>query len=156
MGDVEELKEMGKKLDFNPLEQKKYKSHLETIRYNTEKAKAWRTMNYLWQMVFFGALFLDAMVVLVGHLSHIDYIDTSYGDMVVQFISSWFGILFWFLMPFSFPLMMWTGIVRGKWEGKLTRSVAYALSFMENIEHRQYLEEKAQVTPLQVRTPKQK
>lgn len=156
MGDVEELKEMGKKLDFNPLEQKKYKSHIETIRYNTEKAKAWRTMNYLWQMVFFGALFLDAMVVLVGHLSHIDYIDTSYGDMVVQFISSWFGILFWFLMPFSFPLMMWTGIVRGKWEGKLTRSVAYALSFMENIEHRQYLEEKAQVKPLQVRTPKVK
>ena len=30
--------------------------------------------------------------------------------------------------------------MRGKWEGKLTRSVAYALSFMENIEHRQYLE----------------
>jgi hypothetical protein len=42
----------------------------------------------------------------------------------------------------AFPLMMWTGITRGKWEGKLTRSSAYALSFLENIEHRQFLEEK--------------
>ncbi|MCK5559648.1 MAG: hypothetical protein KAJ51_03605, partial [Thermoplasmata archaeon] len=48
----------------------------------------------------------------------------------------------------SFPLMMWSGIKRGKWEGKLTRSTAYALSFLENIEHRQYLEQKQQVRPL--------
>ncbi|WP_455392117.1 hypothetical protein [[Eubacterium] cellulosolvens] len=156
MGDSDEVMEMGKKLNMNPLEQKKYKTHIQTIRYNEQKAKAWKMNNYLWQMVFFGALFIDAMVVLVGHLSHIKYIDTSYGDMAVNFISSWFGLLFWFLMPFSFPLMMWTGVVRGKWEGKLTRSTAYALSFLENIEHRQYLEEMAQVRPLQVRAPKRK
>ena len=59
-----------------------------------------------------------------------------------------FGIIFWIFMPFSFPLKMWMGVVRGKWDGKLTRSAAYALSCLENIEHQQFLEEKQQVRVL--------
>ena len=46
MGDVDELTEMGKKLNFNPLEQKKYKTHIETIKDNSQKAKAWRIINF--------------------------------------------------------------------------------------------------------------
>ena len=156
MGDAEELMDMGKKLNFNPLEQKKYKTHIETIRFNTEKANAWRRMNYLWQLIFFGTLFIEALAILFINLSKAGYFDEDLAKTISTFIRSWFFLLFGFLMPFSFPLMMWTGVVRSKWEGKLTRSVAYALSFMENIEHRQYLEQRAQVNPLPVRTPKLK
>ena len=59
MGDAEDIMEMGKKLNFNPLEQKKYKTHIETIRFNTDKATAWRRMNYLWQFFFFGGIFFQ-------------------------------------------------------------------------------------------------
>lgn len=154
MGDSDEVMEMAKKLHMNPMEQKKYKYHIQTIRYNEGKTKGWKANNYMWQIVFFGVLFIEAMIQLVEYLEYVNYIDTSYAEFVVNFISSWFGIAFWIFMPFSFPLMMWTGIIRGKWEGKLTRSTAYALSFLENIEHRQYLEEKYVAQPLQMRKPK--
>jgi hypothetical protein len=154
MGDVEDLMEMGKKLSMNSLEQKKYKIHLDKIRYNTEKAKAWRRMNLLWQLVFFGSLFLIAFSTLFEQLADVNVISDKLGEDIVKFINNYFYLLFGFLIPFSFPLMMWTGVVRGKWEGKVTRSVAYALSFMENIEHRTFLEEEAKVRPLaQVKTP---
>jgi len=140
MGDSDEVMAFGKKLHMNELEQAKYKTHVQTIRYNEQKAKAWRTMNYLWQLVFFGTLFIEAIAILFLHIADAGYLSKELGDDISTFIRSWFFLLFGFLMPFSFPLMMWTGIVRGKWEGKLTRSSAYALSFLENIEHRQFLE----------------
>ena len=64
MGDAEELMAMAKKLNMNPLEQKKYKTHLETIKYNAAKARAWKSMNYIWQFFFFGGLFIGAVVML--------------------------------------------------------------------------------------------
>ena len=142
MGDSDEVMEFGKKLDMNPMEQKKYKTHIQTIRYNEQKVKAWKTMNYLWQLIFFGTLFIIAFSELFKNLADFNIISDSFGKTITDFIDKWFGILFGFLIPFSFPLMIWTGVIRGKWEGKLTRSAAYALSFLENIEHRQYLEEK--------------
>ena len=42
--------------------------------------------------------------------------------------------------PISFFLMIYTGIVRRKWEGKLTRTSAYALAFLSNIEHREFMQ----------------
>ena len=148
MGDVDEVMDIAKKLDMNPNEQKKYKVHLDTIKYNAQKTSAWKANNYLWQVIFFGTLFIGAMIKLVEYLEYVKYIDTKYAEFVVGFISSWFGVAFWIFVPFAFPLMMWSGIVRGKWEGKLTRSTAYALSFLENIEHRQYLEEQQVVRVL--------
>lgn len=148
MGDAEDVMDMAKKLNMNVLEQKKYKKHLETIRINGTQVKKWKTMNYFWQMIFFGTLFIEAMAVFIGHLAYTGRIDTSYGEMVVEFIKSWFGILFGILLPFSFPLMMWSGVVRGKWEGKLTRATAYCLSFLENIEHREFLEMRERVRTL--------
>jgi hypothetical protein len=147
MGDLEEVMALGKKVTFNPLEQKKYKTHLDNIRYNQQKAKAWKTNNILWQLIFFGTLFIGAMARLVLLMGDFDIMGVEYANDVSAFIDEYFTLLFSFFMPFSFPLMMWTGYIRGKWEGALTRSTAYALSFMENIEHRMYLEEKYQVRP---------
>jgi hypothetical protein len=145
MGDSDEVMAFGRRLHFNPMEQQKYKTHIQTIRYNEQKAAAWRRMNYLWQLVFFGTLFIEAIAILFLHVAEAGYLEEDLAEFISTFIRSWFFILFGFLMPFSFPLMMWTGVVRSKWEGKLTRSTAYALSFLENIEHRQYLEEKMEV-----------
>ena len=50
-------------------------------------------------------------------------------------ITIWFGVA----SGFAFFLMIWTGIVRSKWEGKLTRATAYCLSFLSNIEHREFM-----------------
>ncbi len=145
MGDSDEVMAFGRRLNFNPLEQNKYKTHIQTIRYNEQKAAAWRRMNYLWQLVFFGTLFIEAIAILFLHVSDAGYLEEEQAKFISTFIRSWFFILFGFLMPFSFPLMMWTGVTRSKWEGKLTRSTAYALSFLENIEHRQYLEQRMEV-----------
>jgi len=148
MGDAEEVMEMAKKLDMNPLEQKKYKTHLATIKYNQQKAKAWRGINYIWQFFFFGGLFIAAVVMLTEAIYEWN---VAYSDVALdisKFIEKFFISTLGFMTVIAFPLMMWTGVIRGKWEGKLTRSVAYALSFMENIEHRQYLEEKEKVRPL--------
>jgi hypothetical protein len=147
MGDLEEVMAMGKKVTFNPMEQKKYKMHLDNIRYNQQKARAWKLNNSLWQLVFFGTLFIGAMANLVLLMGKFDIMGVEYAADVSKFIDQYFTLLFSFFMPFSFPLMMWTGYIRSKWEGALTRSTAYALSFMENIEHRMYLEEKYQVRP---------
>ena len=148
MGDAEEVMEMAKKLDMNPLEQKKYKHHLEIIRINQTQTKKWKTMNYFWQLLFFGSVFIMGFRDLFLNLANMKVIDVTMGLNIVEFIEVWFGRLFWFLLPISFPLMMWSGIVRSKWDGKLTRSTAYCLSFLENIEHRQFLEEKKKVLPL--------
>ena len=148
MGDLEEVMDMGKKLNMNMLERKKYKAHIDNIRYNQEKAAGWRRMNYLWQLIFFGTLFIEALAVLFLHLHTAGYLEKDFAEGIADFIKSWFFLLFGFLMPFSFPLMMWTGATRGKWEGALTRTTAYALSFLENIEHRIYLEEKLNVRPM--------
>ena len=44
MGDLEEVMEMGRKLNMNTLERKKYKAHIENIRYNQQKSKAWKVI----------------------------------------------------------------------------------------------------------------
>lgn len=156
MGDAEDIMEMGKKLNFNPLEQKKYKTHIETIRFNTDKATAWRRMNYLWQFFFFGGLFIAAIIMFLTAISKYDIPFSNTAMDISLFIEQFFIGTLGFMTVLAFPLMMWSGVVRSKWEGKLTRSTSYALSFMENIEHRQYLEQCAQVNPLPVRTPKRK
>ena len=148
MGDSEEVMEFGKRLNMNAQEQKKYKVHITTIRFNEQKVKAWKRMNYFWQLIFFGTLFIEAIAILFIHMHSAGYLEEELANDIAGFIRSWFFLLFGFLMPFSFPLMMWSGIVRGKWEGKLTRSAAYCLSFLENIEHRQYLDEKKEVRVL--------
>ena len=148
MGDSEEVMEFGKRLNMNPNEQKKYKVHLTTIRYNEQKVKAWKYMNYLWQFFFFGGLFIGAIVMLTTAIYEWDVAYSDFAYDMSKFIEKFFLGTLGFMTVIAFPLMMWTGVVRGKWEGKLTRSAAYALSFLENIEHRQYLEEKKEVRML--------
>jgi hypothetical protein len=147
MADLEEVMEMGKKVTFNPKEQKKYKVHIDKIRYNQQKAAAWRRMNYLWQLFFFGGLFVAAMVMLFAAISKYDVPYSTTALDISLWIEAFLGGPLYFMTVLAFPLMMWTGVIRSKWEGALTRSTAYALSFMENIEHRMYLEEKLQVRP---------
>ena len=46
MGDLDEVMELGKKLNFNPMEQKKYKVHLDNIRYIDEELAIKETMRF--------------------------------------------------------------------------------------------------------------
>ncbi len=148
MGDSDEVIAFGKRLNMNPNEQKKYKYHITTIRYNEQKAKAWRFNNIFWQIFFFGNLFIIAFGEFFRIMGRWDIMGLDYAESITIFIFDYFLTIFSSLIIISFPLMMWTGVVRSKWEGKLTRSTAYALSFLENIEHRQYLEEKQEVRVL--------
>ena len=140
MGDSEEVIAFGKKLNMNAREQVKYKYHIQTIRINEIQCKKWKTMNYIWQFFFFGGLFIAAIVFMFQTISlyNIPYSDIAL-DISEQ-VNSYFGGPLYSMTVIAFPLMMWSGIVRSKWDGKLTRSTAYALSFLENIEHRQFLE----------------
>ena len=129
---------------MNAREKIKYEFHIADIKKYSIKAKFWLMLNAFWQMVFFGTLFIGAMVAFVGIMGRIGMIGTGTAGRTVKFIEIYFYLAFGILMPFSFPLMMWSGMVKGKWDGKLTRASAYALSFLENIEHREYLEIKEQ------------
>ena len=75
-------------------------------------------MNYFWQFIFFFSVFILAFVSLFETLAVNGIIEESQGEDIVEFINTWFTMLFGVLIPFAFPLMMWSGIVRGKWEGK--------------------------------------
>jgi len=145
MGDSDEVMAFGKKLHMNPLEQKKYKYHLETIKINERQVAKWKAMNYVWQFFFFGGLFIGAIVMLTEAIYNWNIAYSEQALDISFFIRDFFFGTFGFMTVLAFPFMMWSGVKRGKWEGKLTRSSAYALSFLENIEHRQYLEEKRKI-----------
>ena len=139
MGDFEDVEAIAENLEMNEREAARYELHKEGIKKYSIRANFWRFWNIIFQVIFFWNI-----VALALELAEV------YSGNTVPSINPFFeglnsltaGVTFWFgiFSAFAFFLMIYTGIVRGKWEGKLTRSTAYALSFLSNIEHREYME----------------
>ena len=139
MGDFEDVEAIAEKLEMNSREAARYELHKEGIKKYSIRANFWRFWNIIFQVIFFWNI-----VALALELAEV------YSGNTVPSINPFFegvnsltaGVTFWFgiFSAFAFFLMIYTGIVRGKWEGKLTRASAYCLSFLSNIEHREFME----------------
>ncbi len=138
MGDVEDVQEIADSLDMNAREKARYDQHLVDIKSYQKRARFWRIINSICQIIFFWnivAMALElAQTYATDSIPSLGPFFTSLNDVTAP-ISFYFGIA----SAFAFFLMIWTGIVRSKWEGKLTRSTAYCLSFLSNIEHREFM-----------------
>ncbi|MCK5024237.1 MAG: hypothetical protein KAR56_01315 [Thermoplasmata archaeon] len=146
MGDFEDVEAIAENLEMNEREKARYELHKEDIKRYAIKANFWAFWNITWQIIFFWGLVVIAID--AGQRYANDYVPTLnlfFGGM--SYITAPMAIVIGILGPFSFFVMIYTGIVRSKWEGKLTRATAYALSFLSNIEHREFmvLEEKKRV-----------
>ncbi len=124
---------------MNPREQVRFDLHLENIKEYNKKANFWVLMNIIWQIIFFWGLVVLALN--AGKLYSEEFVPSmvSFFNSVDRIISP-MNIFVAIVGPISFFLMIYTGIVRRKWEGKLTRASAYALAFLSNIEHREFME----------------
>ena len=163
MGDFEDVEEIAANLVMNEREQARYELHKERIHKFAIRANFWRFWNIVWQIIFFWGLVVIAID--AGKLYASLYVPSlnSFFD-VISYATSPMSLVVGVLGPFSFFIMIYTGIVRSKWEGKLTRATAYALSFLSNIEHREYLalekkppvfaRSKPKVDPIQVKDVK--
>jgi hypothetical protein len=153
LSDIDEVEEIASKLEMNPRESARYDEHLEEIRKNSKKVKFWKFWNFLWQVIFFWGLVVIAIE--AGQRYSEQFVPSvspvfNYMNYVTFPMSLVVGVL----GPFSFFLMIWTGIVRSKWEGKLTRATAYTLSFLSNIEHRGFMDLDKQIAGLKKETEK--
>ena len=137
MGDVEDIELIAEKLEMNSREQARYELHLEDIKRYSKRVIFWRFWHIVWEVLFFWGLVIIAIEtgenVTAVHAPSIHPIFEMFDYFTVPM-----AILVGFVGPISFFIMMWTGLKRGKWEGKLTRSSAYGLAFLANIEHRQF------------------
>ena len=138
MGDFEDVEAIAENLEMNEREATRYETHKEDIKKYTIRANFWKLWNITFQIIFFWnivALALElAQTYSVASIPSASSFFVSLNNATGP-ITFWFGIM----SAFAFFLMIYTGIVRSKWEGKLTRSTAYALSFLSNIEHRGYM-----------------
>ncbi len=139
MGDVEDVSAIAENLELNEREQVRYDLHLENIKEYGKKADFWVLMNIVWQIIFFWGLVVLALN--AGKLYSEEFVPSmvTFFNSVDKIISP-MNIFVAIVGPISFFLMIYTGIVRRKWEGKLTRASAYALAFLSNIEHREFTE----------------
>ena len=139
MGDFEDVEAIAENLEMNEREKARYELHKEEINKYAIRANFWKFWNIIFQIIFFWnivALALElAQTYTAASVPSANYFFVSLNSTIAP-ITFWFGIF----SAFAFFLMIWTGIVRSKWEGKLTRATAYALSFLSNIEHREYME----------------
>ena len=143
MGDFEDVEAIAENLVMNERESARYDLHIEGVKKYSLKVNFWRFWNITWQVIFFWGLVVIAIDAGERYAnSYVPSMDSFFGGM--SYVTAPMAIVIGILGPFSFFIMMYTGIVRSKWEGKLTRSTAYCLSFLSNIEHREYmaLEEK--------------
>lgn len=143
MGDFEDVEAIAENLEMNDREVARYEIHKEDIKRYAIKANFWAFWNITWQIIFFWGLVVIAIDAGERYANEFaPSLNSLFGGM--SYVTSPMALVVGILGPFSFFVMIYTGIVRGKWEGKLTRSTAYALSFLSNIEHREYmiLEEK--------------
>jgi signal transduction histidine kinase len=138
MSDYSDVQEIAETLDMNPREKARFDLHLEDIKKYQRRARFWRIINSICQIIFFWnivALALEvAQVYATEHIPSVGPYFTTLNDVIGPI-----SIIFWTVSAFAFFFMIWTGIIRQKWEGKLTRATAYCLSFLSNIEHREYL-----------------
>lgn len=139
MGDFEDVEAIAENLEMNEREKARYELHKEDIKKYAIRANFWKLWNIIFQIIFFWnivALALElAQTYSVASVPSASSFFVSLNNATAS-ITFWFGIF----SAFAFFLMIYTGIIRSKWEGKLTRSTAYALSFLSNIEHREYME----------------
>lgn len=138
MGDFEDVEEIAANLVMNEREKARYELHKERIHKFAIRAKFWRFWNIVWQIIFFWGLVVIAIDAGKHYASLYAPSLNSFFD-IISYATSPMSLVVGILGPFSFFLMIYTGIVRSKWEGKLTRATAYALSFLSNIEHREYV-----------------
>jgi len=139
MGDFEDVEAIAENLVMNDREQARYELHKEDIKKFSIRVNFWKFWNIIFQVIFFWnivALALELVEVYAGNTVPSIHPYFEGLNSLTAGVTFWFGIV----SAFAFFLMIYTGIVRGKWEGKLTRASAYALSFLSNIEHREYME----------------
>ena len=137
MGDFEDVEAIAENLEMNEREATRYEIHKEDIKKFAIKANFWAFWNIIWQIIFFWGLVVIAIETGKNYASDYPALDSFFGGM--SYVTGPMAIVVGILGPFSFFVMIYTGIVRSKWEGKLTRSTAFALSFLSNIEHREYM-----------------
>ena len=137
MGDIEDVSAIAENLELNAREQVRFDLHLENIKEYNKKADFWVMLNIIWQIIFFWGLVVLALN--TGKLYSEEFVPSmvSFFTQVDKIISP-MNIFVAIVGPISFFLMIYTGILRRKWEGKLTRASAYALAFLANIEHREF------------------
>ena len=137
MGDVSDIKAKAEEFDMNNFEKERYEKHIEEIGSLETRVSFWRSLNIIFQVIFFWNIVAMALALAEQYSANSAQ---SVNSFFVSLNSLTAGITFWFgiFSAFAFFLMIYTGIIRGKWEGKLTRASAYALAFIANIEHRDY------------------
>ena len=138
MGDVEDVSAIAENLELNAREQVRFDLHLEDVKKYAVKANFWAMLNIIWQIIFFWGLVVLALN--TGKTYSEQYAPSmlsffNYMDQIISPMNLFVAIV----GPISFFLMIYTGIIRRKWEGKLTRASAYALAFLSNIEHREFM-----------------
>ena len=82
---------------MNKSEQIKYRYHITTIRFNEQKASAWKKMYYVWQVFFFGGLFIGAVLLFAKSLDTVGMIGAEYALDITKFIEGYFYSYFGFL-----------------------------------------------------------
>lgn len=138
MSDVSDVEDIASGLDMNIRELARYELHLEDIKRIQKRVIFWRIINSICQIVFFWNIVAFAFQVARDYSAPHAPAVSSFLSSVIDLTSNitiWFGVA----SGFAFFFMIWTGIVRSKWEGKLTRATAYCLSFLSNIEHREFM-----------------
>ncbi len=154
MSDIEDIEKIADKLEMNPREKARYDLHLEEVTSYSKKVTFWRFWNFIWQVIFFWGVVVIAIDAGQRYSSQfLSSINPLFNYM--NYVTFPMAIVVGILGPFSFFLMIWTGIVRGKWEGKLTRTSAYTLSFLSNIEHREFMALDKQIDTLKKDTLKE-
>ena len=142
MSDVDDVTAIAESLDMNAREKARFDLHLVDIKRYQNRARFWRIINSICQIVFFWnivALALElAQTYATESIPSVEPFFTSLNNVLAP-ITLYFTIA----SAFAFFLMIWTGIVRSKWEGRLTRATAYCLSFLSNIEHREFMKMEA-------------
>ena len=133
----EDIIAMAEEFNMNNFEKERYEKHIEGIKSLEKHVLFWRLLNIVFQVIFFWnivALALELAETYSGQSIPSAHPFFEGLNHLTAGVTFWFGIF----SAFAFFLMIWTGIVRSKWEGKLTRASAYALAFISNIEHRDY------------------
>ena len=158
MGDSEDIIAMAEQFKMNNFETERYEKHIEDIKSLEKRVAFWRLWNIVFQIIFFWNIVALALELAETYSAEsIPSASTFFVSLnnLTGPITFWFGII----SAFAFFLMIWTGLIRGKWEGKLTRASAYALAFISNIEHRDYDDRLAlrrqqlQLRPIRKTTP---
>jgi hypothetical protein len=138
MSDVADVEEIAEPLEMNARERARYDLHLEDIKRNQNRVRFWRIVNSICQIIFFWNIVAMALELAQRYTTESVPSLSPFFTSLIDVIGP-ITLYFTVASAFAFFLMIWTGIIRSKWEGKLTRATAYCLSFLSNIEHREFM-----------------